>query len=229
MALVNRPRLRLVIAAVALALLATACGGGDDVSAPAEGSSEAGASEAGTSQASSLPTVTIANNGTGALEGHTPRGFQGTGTGLFTGDELNARFPQDDGVQIWLTFDLPPDLGDVTGATLRSSALTVRGNPFESLGSLQAAPVRFDAFGPQIVGTEPVGDAVTCPDPTGSDFSCDVSDAAIAELAAGRERIQIQLRFEGVSDPDGEQDMALFFLSDSNTNEPGIFELELAR
>ena len=213
----RRTRLRrsvgLIVAAV---VLASACGSGD-ASTTTERAADTGNS------------WVIPNHG-GDLEGHTPRGFEGSGVGLFTGDELNANFPQDDGVQIWLTFTLPPDLGEVTGATLRSDALTVRGNPFETLGSLQAAPVRFDAFGPPIVGVaEPVGPSVTCPDPTGSSFSCDVTEAALAELADGRDRLQIQLRFEGVSDPDGEQDMALFFLTDSNTNEPGIFQLELAR
>lgn len=223
MALANRSLPRLLTVVLALALLAAACGSSDDTSAVADSGDAAAPS-------GSLPSVIIANHGGGDLEGHTPRGFQGSGTGLFAGDELNSRFPQDDGVQIWLTFTLPPDLGKVTGATLRSDALTVRGNPFETLGSLQAAPVRFDAFGPPIVGVaEPVGPTVTCPDPTGSSFSCDVTEAALAELADGRDRLQIQLRFEGVSDPDGEQDMALFFLTDSNTNEPGIFELELAR
>ena len=228
MALVNRPLPRLLTVALALALLAAACGSSDDSAADAGVSADAGSAPA--AEAGSLPSVIIANHGAGDLEGHTPRGFQGSGTGLFAGDELNPNFPQDDGVQIWLTFTLPPDLGEVTGATLRSDALTVRGNPFETLGSLQAAPVRFDAFGPPIVGVaEPVGPSVTCPDPTGSSFSCDVTEAALAELADGRDRLQIQLRFEGVSDPDGEQDMALFFLTDSNTNEPGIFQLELAR
>lgn len=169
--------------------------------------------------------VTVQNQG-GSLEGHTPRGFEGMGVGLFAGDELNGNFPQDDGVQIWLTFDLPADVPG-NGATLRSNALTVRGNPFEALGNLEAAPVRYDAFGPQVVFTEPVGASVTCPTPVGNEFSCDLGDTVANELAEGRTQVQLRLRFEGVSDPDGEQDLALFFLSDSNTNEPGIFELEL--
>ena len=53
----------------------------------------------------SLPLV-VTNQG-GSLEGHTPRGFAGTGTGLFAGDNLNPAFPEGDGVQFLLTFELP--------------------------------------------------------------------------------------------------------------------------
>ena len=49
--------------------------------------------------------VTLKNHG-GATEGHTPRGFSGMGTGLFAGDNLNRNFPEGDGVQIFLSFDL---------------------------------------------------------------------------------------------------------------------------
>ena len=48
----------------------------------------------------------LENNGTSAFEGHTPRGFQGMGTGLFVGDNLNPSFPDGDGVQMFLTFDI---------------------------------------------------------------------------------------------------------------------------
>lgn len=50
-------------------------------------------------------TIILENQG-GNMEGHTPRGFQGMGTGLFTGDNLNPNFPEGDGVQLFLTFDL---------------------------------------------------------------------------------------------------------------------------
>lgn len=168
----------------------------------------------------------IPNHG-GSLEGHTPRGFEGSGTGLFAGDELNRNFPPDDGVQIWLTFDISDASDQINTAVLSSDVMTVRGNPFEALGSLQAAPVRFDEFSRSVVGIAPIGDAATCEVPTATSLRCDVAAAVQGEIDAGRDRVQFRLRFEGVSDPDGEQDMALFFHTDSNTNEPGIFTLEL--
>jgi len=96
------------------------------------------------------------------------------------------------------------------------------------LGNLEAAPVRFDSFGPGVVPLEPVGPATTCPPPVDNFFTCDVTSAVQAELDEDRNTVQLRLRFERTSDPDGEQDLALFFLTDSNTNEPGIFQLDLS-
>ncbi len=203
-------------------VLLAACGS-DDV--PSESANDPTAPATSSVSATALDSsVTIPNDG-GSLEGHTPRGFNGMGTGLFAGDELNSNFPPDDGVQIWLTFAFPADVATAETAELRSDALTVRGNPFEALGPLEIAPVQFAEFSPAVVDLEPVGPTVTCPMPEGSSFRCDATDAVQTALDAGDERVQLRLRFAGVSDPDGEQDMALFFLSDSNTNEPGIFEL----
>jgi len=39
--------------------------------------------------------------------------------------------------------------------------------------------------------------------------------------------IQFRIRFETVDDSDGQADLALFYLTDSNTNEPGIFSLTI--
>ncbi len=223
----HRRLVRLLAMLLAVGVVAAACGSSEN-SAPENSASEDTASEDSASENSAEPVI-ISNQG-GSNEGHTPRGFEGSGTGLFAGDELNPNFPADDGVQIWLTFELPdnlPESAPISQAILRSDALTVRGNPFEALGNLQAEPVRYDTFGPPVVNLEPVGSAVTCSPPEGSTLTCDVSEAVQAELAEGRTQAQFRLRFEGVSDPDGEQDLALFFLTDSNTNEPGIFQLEL--
>ena len=54
----------------------------------------------------SIRKVILLQNQGGSMEGHTPRGFRGMGTGLFAGDNLNQRFPDGDGVQLFLTFDL---------------------------------------------------------------------------------------------------------------------------
>ena len=38
---------------------------------------------------------------------------------------------------------------------------------------------------------------------------------------------QFRLGFENVTDGDGIQDLAMFFITNSNTNEPGIFKLNV--
>ena len=204
--------IRVGTALCALALFVTACGS----SAVANESASPAPLEA---------SVFLPNEG-GDLEGHTPRGFPGSGTGLFAGDELNANFPADDGVQIWLTFENPGGAAS-SKATLHSDALTIRGNPFETLGKLEVASVQYESFGPNVFDIEPLGPSVRCPIPTGNTFSCDVSEAIQTLVSEGSSRMQLRLRFEVASDPDGEQDLAMFFITDSNTNEPGIFTLEL--
>ena len=170
----------------------------------------------------------IPNDGTTALEGHTPRGFAGTGLGLFAGDNLNPNFPNGDGVQIWLSFAIPDGTAAPESAILRSDVLSTSGNVFEALGNLQAAPVSYEAFGPDLFDLAPTGDLVTCERPSDTSLTCDVSDAAAAAIDAGDPFVQLRLTFEEVSDSDGEQDLAMFFLTDSNTNEPGIFTLDLS-
>ena len=51
-----------------------------------------------------LTEVSLENIGSGDMEGHTPRGFQGQGTGLFIGDNLNPNFPDGDGVHAYISF-----------------------------------------------------------------------------------------------------------------------------
>jgi len=63
----------------------------------------------------------------GPAEGHTPRGFAGMGTGLFAGDDLNPNFPPGDGVQLYLTFDLPPGLVPPSSAILGTDSMQVSG------------------------------------------------------------------------------------------------------
>ena len=54
------------------------------------------------------------------------------GTGLFAGDNLNQRFPDGGGVQIFLTFDLialiAVPAGKVISAVLRSERVSMRGD-----------------------------------------------------------------------------------------------------
>jgi hypothetical protein len=171
--------------------------------------------------------IVIDNQG-GDLEGHTPRGFAGTGTGLFVGDELNPGFPQGDGVQMWLTFELPLSASTAPiSAELASSVLRPRASPFAHLGRLEAAPVDYAEFGPDLFDLEPIGAAVACDRPTDTTLRCDATAAVTDAISAGESWVQFRLRFEGVSDDDGDADLARFFVTDPNTNEPGLFTLTL--
>jgi hypothetical protein len=173
------------------------------------------------------PQTQTQNHG-GSMEGHTPRGFAGSGTGLFVGDNLNPGFPDGDGVQMWLSFDLPEGTPTPSRALLRSEALTVRGTPFADLGALQAEPVMYDSFSPQLFDRPSTGAAVTCNRVSDRGIECDVTDAVTQAIDRGEDRAQFRFKFETAGDNDGEADLAMFFLTDSNTNEPGIFTLDLS-
>jgi hypothetical protein len=162
----------------------------------------------------------------GSLEGHTPRGFAGMGTGLFAGDNLNPNFPDGDGVQIYLTFE-DGSLASVSSAVLSSDALAVRGAPFEDLGTLSAEPVRYDVFGPSLFDLDATGPAVACMRTEPSGIACDVTTSVQSALDAGETRFQFRLKFDQAGDGDGRADLAMFFVTESNTNQPGIFTLTL--
>ena len=171
--------------------------------------------------------ITIENDGTTALEGHTPRGFAGSGVGLFAGDNLNSNFPNGEGLQILLSFEIPNEMLEPNQATLTSEVLSTSGNVFEALGELQAAPVSYEAFGPELFDIATTGEAVTCERPTETSLECDVTEAAQDALSSEATHIQLRLTLEQLSDNDGEQDLVLFNNGDSNVNEPGLFTLEL--
>lgn len=231
MEVLERPRgfdmMRNVLAVlIGLSMIAAACGSSDPQTEPTTSSPATSDSAEAAVQDSGLPTR-IANRGDSS-EGHTPRTFAGSGTGLFAGDNLNPHFPADAGIQILLTFDLPAGVTVPTSAVLRSDALTERGDAFDSLGSLQAEPVVYQDFGPPLFNLEAAGPATVCERVGANGIQCDVTDAAIAAVEAEQSTVQLRVQFETMSDGDGQQDLALFFLSDSNTNEPGIFFLELS-
>lgn len=171
-------------------------------------------------------TTVLVNQG-GTLEGHTPRGFAGMGSGLFAGDNLNPGFPDGDGVQIYLTFELSRTAPTISSAVLSSDVLTVRGSPFADLGSLRAEPVAYDSFGPHLFDLATTGPASPCERSGASGLTCDVTNAVQASLDAGATRLQFRVRFDHAGDGDGQPDLAMFFITDSNTNEPGIFNLTL--
>ncbi len=169
--------------------------------------------------------VLLVNEG-GQLEGHTPRGFAGMGTGLFVGDNLNPSFPDGDGVQVYLTFERPGSLSSVSSAVLSSDVLTVRGAPFEDLGGFLAEPVLYEAFGPNLFDLPATGAPVAC-ERTDAGLTCDVTETVRDALGADEPMLQFRLRFERAGDSDGQPDLAMFFITDSNTNEPGVFTLTL--
>ena len=112
---------------------------------------------------------------------------------------------------------------------LRSDALSVSGNPFETLGELRVEPVHYSAFEPESFDLAATGDSTTCVvDVEAGRLECDVTEIVTAVADDGDERVQLRLKFDVLSDSDGEPDLALFFRSDSNTNEPGIFTLDVS-
>jgi hypothetical protein len=179
------------------------------------------------SDATSDDIVRVANEG-GSLEGHTRTAFAGMGTGLFAGDDLNPSFPEGVGVQTYLTFVLPSGL-DVERASIVSEALQVSGTPFEDLGPLVAEPVAYDSFGPELFDLAATGPHTECTVMSQTSIECDATEAVQVAARDGLTDVQFRLRFEKPGDNDGLPDLALFFRTDSNTNEPGLFELVIAQ
>jgi len=192
--------------AIVVALIAASCGGA-------------------TKPRASDGTVTIANHG-GDMEGHTPTAFEGSGTGLFAGDNLNSSFPEGVGVQLFVTFALPGDI-TVDRAIVVSDSLHTSGAPFDDLGQLLIEPVVYETFGPPLFEIAASADPTSCQVTGDTAVTCDVTAAVQSAASSGQTTAQFRIRFEQPADNDGQQDLALFFLTDSNTNEPGIFELEI--
>jgi len=176
--------------------------------------------------------VSIENQG-GSFEGNLPWTTDGAGPGLFAGDNLSAEFPNDEGLAIYLAFSLA-DVGEIDAglpivrATLTSNALQVAGTPFEDLGALSAAPVDYDAFPPTIEEREPTLGPVACEAIIDeATLTCDVTAALTAAAESGDDRINLTLKFAEASDGDGEPDIAVFFFTDPNSNDRGIFNLAI--
>jgi len=187
---------------------------------------------------SGSPGIIVINNQGGVMEGHTPRGFQGMGTGLFAGDNLNPGFPNNDGVQFFLTFDLgsiPSGASvktrtgfKITSATLSSKNVRTQGTPFKDLGALNAEVVQYNAFSSALWNQPSNGPACTLIMSSDGSVACDVTDAIQQALDNGLRSAQFRIRFEKAGDGDGSPDLTLFYNTDSNKNEPGIFQLEVA-
>jgi len=174
--------------------------------------------------------ATLENAGDSDWEGHTPRGFQGMGTGLFAGDDINPSFPDGDGVQVFLSFDVSElPAGDLLSAELRAADVEIQGSPFSDLGDLHVERVRFDTFSSALWDLDPEAEpgCVLASDEDDA-FACDLAEATAAAVAAGTGYAQFRVRFEEAGDGDGEPDLAVFNPDDSNENRPGLFTLEIA-
>ena len=180
-----------------------------------------------TSDAQSGEPISVSNQG-GELEGHTPTGFAGAGTGLFAGDNLNQSFPEGVGVQLFVTFALPAD-ATVADARIVSTALHTSGEPFEGLGPLLAEPVTYQTFGPELFNLAAIGPHSECTVVDGTAITCNVTEAVQESVDRGDATAQFRIRFAQPADSDGLQDLAMFYTTDSNTNESGIFQLVITR
>jgi len=179
----------------------------------------------------------VINNQGGSMEGHTPRGFKGMGTGLFAGDNLNPNFPSDDGVQLFLTLDLGsiPTGASVTertgfrivSATLRSRNVHIQGSPFKNLGELKVETVTYDTFSSALWNIKPDSFVCAVTDIMDDTFECDVTSAIQQALENGSRFAQFRINFEKASNSDGQPDLVMFYKTNSNTNESGIFQIEV--
>ena len=103
------------------------------------------------------------------------------------------------------------------------------GTPFADLGDLTATEVRYDAFSSALFDLAPVDGGHTCVFATSTEgpFECDIAPLVQSALDDGRDFAQLRLAFDLAGDNDSSSDLALFFITDTNTNEPGIFGVDL--
>ncbi len=174
------------------------------------------------------------NVGETDMDGHTPRGFQGQGTGLFAGDNINPNFPEGDGVQIFTTLATPDELVDgdwmVMSATLSIPDYSTNGSPFDDLGALHADEIRFDEFSSALWDADLEADGASCVlgDADGDELECDVTEAVQNSSDDGYEYVQFRIRFDDAGDSDGSSDLLVLNPADSNTPEPGLLELHVS-
>jgi hypothetical protein len=96
-------------------------------------------------------------------------------------------------------------------------------------GSMEGhTPRGFAGSGTGLFDLPPTGAAATCNRVGDGGIECDVTAAVARAVDAGEDRAQFRLKFDTAGDNDGAADLAMFFLTDSNTNERGIFTLNLS-
>ena len=192
--------------------------------------------------AAPVGTAEFENFGDNSKEGHTPRGFSGQGTGLFVGDNINGGFPEGDGVQTFLTFDLTDGDGDdildgnlegadltVHSAVLTAADVSINGSPFDTLGDLLVEHVEFEDFGRDLFNLDTASDeGCVLADSEDGPFECDLAGLVQAQLDSGRMYVQMRILTEIAGDSDSTADMIVFNPDDSNTDEPGLFSLTVS-
>ena len=152
------------------------------------------------------------------------------GTGLFAGDNLKPRFPEGDGVQIFLTFDLNAvPAGKIVSAVLRSNNVSIRGMPLKDLGALRAEEIRYAKFSSALWNLDPLPGGADCEFATSPNgpFKCALAETVQRSLNDSYPLAQFRLLLDRAGDNDGSQDLISFYIADSNTNQPGIFQLEV--
>lgn len=147
------------------------------------------------------------------------------------GDNLNPGFPDGDGVQMFLTFDISEISGsEVSSVTLKAKNVEVRGTPFKDLGNLVVERILYDTFSKELWNRDAQGDVCILASSQQDMYECDVFSVVSDAVATGQQYVQFRVRFAVAGDSDGTQDMIFFYKTspeNSNKNESGIFELEV--
>lgn len=97
------------------------------------------------------------------------------------------------------------------------------------LGDLTAEEIRFDAFSSALWNADVEAQGQSCTFATSADgpFECDLAQALQNSLDDGYDRLQLRFTLDEAGDSDGQQDMVLFHLGDTNATAPGIFALDI--
>ena len=85
--------------------------------------------------------------------------------------------------------------------------------------------MRYNAFSSKLWNLKSSGQACIFGVSSEELFECDVTDEMKRALDSGDTSLQFRISFEKAGDNDGEQDLVMFYNTDPNTNEPGIFQL----
>ena len=101
--------------------------------------------------------------------------------------------------------------------------------PLKDLGALRAEEIRYSKFSSALWNLEALAGGAECEFATSRNgpFQCDLGDAVQRSLNDSYPLAQFRLLLDRAGDNDGTPDMVAFFIADSNTNQPGIFELEV--
>lgn len=171
--------------------------------------------------------IVLDNVGDSRQEGHTPTTFAGSGTGLFIGDNLHEQFPQDAGLQAFVTFDLSsiPKNDTFKDIILSSSFVRTQGNPQQTLGDVMVDVVSYDTFSSDLWNLPSQESACLFRQQSNQSYKCSVDEVVNLMRTKDLSKISFRLRFEKNTDGDTEQDLLSFRHYDPNANFAGLFQL----